>query len=155
MGGRWSLVQIQSPRPFSFPGRPPHRVACSPATPHSMIAILGYTTAALVVRLLPEPWTDRMGVGLARLLFALRLPARRALEANLERLLGPDGRTRVRGTARESFEQFALAFTDFLRLDRSHPERLERGHAVYGREHLAAARASGRGVILVSAHVGS
>lgn len=120
-----------------------------------MIAILGYSTAALAVRLLPEPLADRLGIAAARLLFALRPPARRALEANLERLLGPGSGAEARRTARESFEQFALVFTDFLRLDRSDPERLERDLVVHGSEHLAAARASGRGVILISAHVGS
>jgi len=119
-----------------------------------MIEILGYWLAGGLVRWLPAPLIDRIGIAAARFTFALRPPARRALEANLARLLGAGSVARVPGVARESFEHFALSFADFLRLEGSDPG-LERDLVVHGREHLTAARASGRGVILVSAHLGS
>jgi Kdo2-lipid IVA lauroyltransferase/acyltransferase len=119
-----------------------------------MIAILGYWLADGLVRWLPAPLIDRIGILAARVTFALRPPARRAQEANMARLLGAGNGARVDRAARESFEHFALAFADFLRLG-GPQDRLERDLVVHGREHLAAARASGRGVILVSAHLGS
>src|SRR5438045_4109952 len=99
MGGRWSLVRIQSPRPFSRrPSRhvpsPPrrHRAASGPGRSFggrsAMIAILGYLAADACVRILPARLADGISVRLARLAFALGVPARGALERNLTRLLG-------------------------------------------------------------------
>jgi lauroyl/myristoyl acyltransferase len=120
-----------------------------------MIAFLGYLTADLAVRLLPATLADRLAVALARLVFAVRPPARRALEANLSRLLPGTSDDHRRGTARAAFEQFALSLTDFLRLGRLDGPALEGAIEVRGGEHLERARASGRGVILLSAHAGN
>src|SRR5580765_620204 len=108
MGGRWSLVQIQSPRPF----------ARSDADRPRMLAFIAYVTADLATRLLPARLADRLAVGLARAWFALSPPARRRLEANLARLRPRLGAAERRRTARLTFEQFALSITDFLRLPR-------------------------------------
>src|SRR5258705_3214695 len=130
MGGRWSLVQIQSPRPFSSapaassragPRRAPRRLPSGPlanlAGLPTMIAWVAYRIADLVVRLLPAALADRVCVALARLVFHAGLPARHAQEANLARLLGDAPRAAIRTRARESFEHFALALSDVLRLD--------------------------------------
>src|SRR5690349_966509 len=114
MGGRWSLVQIQSPRPFLSPRRTLRVAARHSGPAPSMIEILGYWLAGGLVRWLPAPLIDRIGIAAARFTFALRPPARRALEANLARLLGAGSVARVPGVARESFEHFALSFADFL-----------------------------------------
>jgi KDO2-lipid IV(A) lauroyltransferase len=120
-----------------------------------MLAFLGYLTADLAVRLLPARLADHLAVVFARLMFALKPPARRSLEANLARFLpevsGPERRT----TARAAFEHFALAFTDFLRLGRLDSRAIEHAIEVRGGEHLERARASGRGVIILSAHAGN
>jgi KDO2-lipid IV(A) lauroyltransferase len=96
-----------------------------------------------------------MCIALARLAFHAGLPARRAQEANLARLLSGVPRRAIEERARESFEHFALAFSDFLRLDSMAPETLAGAIEIRGGEHLEAARAAGRGVILVSAHLGN
>jgi lauroyl/myristoyl acyltransferase len=117
-----------------------------------MIAWLGYTLADSLVRVLPRGAADALAVGVARALFALRPPARRAVEANLARLtVTSAGAIHARAT----FEHFALAFVDFLRLRRLDAAALARATEVRGAEHLAAARAAGRGVIVLSAHLGS
>jgi len=120
-----------------------------------MIAWLGYLAADLAVRVLPPRAADALAIGLARLAFHARLPARRAQERNLERLLDQPSPPVVRRCARESFEHFALALGDFLRLDSLAPEALERAVEVRGERHLAAARESGRGVVLLTAHLGN
>ncbi|HEY2955384.1 MAG TPA: lysophospholipid acyltransferase family protein [Candidatus Eisenbacteria bacterium] len=120
-----------------------------------MVALISYRIADALVRVLPARAADRLAVVLGRAAFALRLPARRALEANLGLLSGGATPAAVRDRARSAFEHFALTFTDFLRLARLGSEALDRAIEVRGAEHLAAARASGRGVILLSAHIGN
>jgi len=120
-----------------------------------MIAWLAYAVADLAVRWVPARLADRLCVGLARLAFHAGLPARRAQEANLARLLDRAPRGAIRARAREAFEHFALAFSDMLRLGSMAPEALARAVDVRGRRHLERARHSGRGVVLLSAHLGN
>jgi KDO2-lipid IV(A) lauroyltransferase len=119
-----------------------------------MLALLGFRIADSIVHRLPLATSRGLARGLARLAFALRVPARRRLEANLRRLGGPD-RAEAASRAREAFEHFAISVVDFLRLSRLGPEGVAREVEVLGSEHLDAARRSGRGVILLSAHVGN
>src|SRR5258708_32194050 len=102
MGGRWSLVQIQSPRPFSSapaassragPRRAPRRLPSGPlanlAGLPTMIAWVAYRIADLVVRRLPAALADRVCVALPRLAFHARPPPRPTQVAHLG---GPPGR---------------------------------------------------------------
>ena len=114
-----------------------------------------YLAADLVVRLLPVRAADRLAVWIARLAFALRVPARARLEENLARLLGRDPGPEVEAMAVEAFDNFALSFTDFLRAGHAPLGRLNEAVEVHGAEHLATARTSGRGVIVLSAHLGN
>jgi len=118
-----------------------------------MLSWLLYRVADAVARVLPPARTDRLGRWIARLVFRLHVPARGHLERNLERLLGPGHEREIESTARAAFENFAMSLADFLRLGHGHG--LEGIVEVRGAEHLATARSSGRGVILLSAHLGS
>jgi KDO2-lipid IV(A) lauroyltransferase len=120
-----------------------------------MLTLLGYLAADLLVRMLPARAADRLGVGIARLAFALRVPARARLEENLSRLLERKPGPPLEAVAREAFDNFARSFTDFLRLGHAPPGDLAGAVEVHGAEHLEAARTSGRGVILLSAHLGN
>ncbi len=113
-----------------------------------MFAVLGYRTAAVLARVLPAPVADGLATVLARLAFELRLPARLALEANLARLLPGVGPAARRRHARAAFASFARSFAAFLRGPGAAAGQ------VVGREHLDRAAASGRGVIVLSAHLG-
>jgi KDO2-lipid IV(A) lauroyltransferase len=116
--------------------------------------VLGYLIADLGVRCLPPRWADRLGVWLARGVFALRPPARRAAEQNLQRLEPRLRADRRRRLARQTFEHFALTLVEFLRRGHGRPAA-EDAVVVRGRRHLERARAASRGVILLSAHVGN
>jgi len=120
-----------------------------------MIASLAHPLAERLVRSLPPRAADRLAVSLARAAFHLRVPARAAHARNLARLLpehSPDQRRRL--TCR-AFEHFALAFTDFLRLDRMDADALERHVRIQGSDALARAESAGRGVVVLSAHLGN
>lgn len=119
-----------------------------------MISWLAYRLAETAVRVLPPAAADRLAIQLARAAFALRLPARRAVERNLAPLF-PCVPSLRRRHARQSFEQFALAFVDFLRLEPPGPGCREHAVDLVGEEHLESALGSGRGVIVLSAHLGS
>jgi len=120
-----------------------------------MIAWLVYQAADVCVRVLPGSLADRLCLFLARLAFRLGLPARKAQEDNLARLLtGAPPRT-IRRRAREAFEHFALSFTDFLRLGHLDLDQVRDAIEVHGVEHFEAAQAARRGVILLSAHLGN
>ena len=120
-----------------------------------MVALISYQIADALVRVLPAPAADRLAVRLARAAFALRPPARAAVERNLTRLLAGASRQAIRDRARAAFEHFALTLADFLRLARIDPGALGRTVEVRGGRHLAEALASERGVIVLSAHVGN
>jgi KDO2-lipid IV(A) lauroyltransferase len=114
---------------------------------------LGYLVADALVRLLPSVLTDALARAVGRLAFVLRVPARRRLERNLALAWGRDARERPR-LAGQVFEQFGLAVADFLRLGHLSALALESRTELAGGEHFEAARRGGRGVILLSAHLG-
>jgi KDO2-lipid IV(A) lauroyltransferase len=123
---------------------------------------LGYVSAEWLARALPRRWADRIAVAIARAAFALHVPARRQLEANLAWLVehepalrpGPGSETRrIERQACAAFEHFALGVADFFRTPRSANGLLD-GIEVRGRSHLEAAERTGRGVIVLSAHSG-
>ena len=133
------------------------------------LALVPYLSADALARVLPRPALESLARAVARIAFELRLPARRRLEANLELVRAFDrvashgatcgadreARAAVRHSARDTFEHFALAFADFLTLGRMGRDALESAIVVRGEHHYRAARDSGRGVIVMSAHAGN
>ena len=119
-----------------------------------MLAVLGYLVADLGVRALPPRLADAIARAIARLAYEFRVPARPALEANLTGLARVPRRRRD-ALARRAFEHFAVSFVDFLRLGHLPASALAATVEIRGRHHLERARRGGRGVILLSAHVGN
>jgi KDO2-lipid IV(A) lauroyltransferase len=96
----------------------------------------------------------RLGV---RLLFALRVPARAATVANLRVILGPTASEReVERAARRVFSNAVRYYIDMFRLPATEPGDLDRHIDERGYyEYLEPAMEAGKGVVIVSAHLGS
>lgn len=88
--------------------------------------------------------------------FWLSAGQRRAALDNYAAALGAQ-RTdpRVREVARRAFQNYGRMLMDFLLLDSLSPEELRRRMSNDGREHLDAALAKGKGVIMAVPHMGS
>jgi lauroyl/myristoyl acyltransferase len=118
-------------------------------------SLLQYVLFWLGVRLAPAvpPAVGRRLADLAGWLgYALGRTPRAAVRANLARVLGHPPPERL---VRAVFRHGAHNYYDLLRLPRLAPATLRATVEVRGWENLVAARAPGRGVLLVTAHLGS
>ena len=79
-----------------------------------------------------------------------------AVDRNLARLLGvTEGSLRVRAARWKMFHLFSCAWVDLFRFAQLGPEEIfGETQEIAGREHLEAAHARGKGVILLTAHLG-
>ncbi len=116
----------------------------------------GFRAALALARLLPR----RLGYPLAALggeLYFRLNPGhgRKAIDNYAVLLADHPGAPRVRGTARRSFRNYGKVLFDFFRLPALDPDALEADVIGAGWEHLDAALAWGRGVVLVSPHLGN
>lgn len=116
------------------------------------------TAAAVVaaaVRPLPRRAALAFGRGLGRLLGALD---RRHIAIAVENLRPsfPDWPgERLHATAHEMYAHFGAVLLDILWLDRRAPDDIARLVEITGAQHMEAALAAGRGVVLVTAHIGN
>lgn len=114
-----------------------------------------FTVVAPIAARLPEPVLVVLAViaGIAAYLCAAQ--PRRAVDRNLRVVLphlDARGRRRV---ALATFIHGALGYVELFKLPTYDAERLQRAYPACGWEHFDAALQRGRGVIIVSAHVGS
>jgi lauroyl/myristoyl acyltransferase len=124
--------------------------------PAPVLASLGYALGDLLCRVLPVPALYGLAHRLADLWYAVRPPARRAVCANLEVVLGPRApRQRIEALGRRVFRNFAERIVDFLRLKALPPGELERAFDVEGREHLDQALEGGAPVLFLTGHLGN
>jgi len=118
-----------------------------------------YLALRLVSRVLPfipvrlaHALASAAGIGA---FYFFRCP-RAGITSNLAVVLAlPAGDRRVRAAARGSFQTDAKNWVDTLRIGRLRPEAIEALVDVHGYEHLEDALAQGRGVIVVSLHLGN
>jgi lauroyl/myristoyl acyltransferase len=103
---------------------------------------------------LPAPAVHRLAAAGATLEWALRPAKRKRLAENLCHTLGlPPEHPAVRELVRREVRNEAWRSADFL-WALAHQDELRATTRVEGHEHIAAALAAGRGVLLVSTHVG-
>ena len=85
--------------------------------------------------------------------FALALPeTRKRVLGNLRRVKGTQGFLREQRDVVQTFTSYAACLAESLGIERSDARNTEL--SVHGEAHLRAALAAGRGVILVTAHIG-
>lgn len=134
------------------PPPPPLRLRLQDAVARcGWFALLGLT------RVLPVSWTLAGGQLLGRLLFRLWSGKARALERDARRMLEHEralSDAECRALAREALCLGVVRKVEFLVRGRMTPADLERLVRLEGLEHLDAALAEGRGVILLTAHFG-
>jgi KDO2-lipid IV(A) lauroyltransferase len=118
-------------------------------------AYLGYRAAAEAARVLPPALGRPLARTTARA-WRLAQPARRHQVArNLERIL-PDASPAERQRAlRRVFDYYGRYWHELFRLAVEDPAELLAGFTVDGLEHLEAAAAAGRGVVMALPHLGN
>ena len=122
-----------------------------PRGPRHWPAWVGIGIAALLARL---PWSLQrlLGRGIGRLLMGLFGSRRRVAARNLA-LCFPELDAAAHDTLlRESFEELGIGLFEFARAWWGSVEPMRGKVTVEGLEHLQAARAGGRGVIIISGH---
>ncbi|NQU95023.1 MAG: lysophospholipid acyltransferase family protein [Candidatus Omnitrophica bacterium] len=80
---------------------------------------------------------------------------RRNLRANLEVVLGANNKKLIDRCIRDVFRNFGKYLFDFFRFSKITDEYIKNTITVKGRENLDAALVKGKGVILLSAHIGN
>jgi len=108
-----------------------------------------------IVERLPRPWAYALAVLASRFAWWFSPLARPRLEYNLKVAcpeLTPD---EVRKLSRENFRNHAKAYADLMLLPRARVTEMRPLLHISGLEHLDVARAMGKGVLVVSCHMGS
>jgi lauroyl/myristoyl acyltransferase len=83
-------------------------------------------------------------------------PGRTTIQANLRRIMGPQpDQAEINRRARATFNYILYNYFDLFRLPSLDRQAVERLVTVTGWEHVEAALTKGRGIVMVSAHLGN
>ncbi len=115
-----------------------------------------FRIGALVLPLVPPRIGHALAGWVAELVYLAAGKSRRAVLANLRRVLGPQSsEAERRRLAREVFRTSARNYFDLFRLPRLRLEELDSLVRLEGFDRFEKAVASGKGVVIVSAHFGN
>lgn len=120
-----------------------------------MIRFRAFRTVQWVMERLPRRLAYALAIVIARFAFLFARRARRTLQDNLRAALPEASGRELRLLSWNNFRNHSKAYADLMRLPSARVEDLRPLLRVDGVEHLEAARAYGRGVLVISAHMGS
>lgn len=113
-----------------------------------------YRGAVRALGLLPRAAAAALGGSTARAYVRLSARRRRLLSENLRRAFPEKPPEEIARIARDSVRAFGATLVDFLAIAGSDEAQVRRRVSITGLEHYDRARALGRGLLLMSAHLG-
>jgi lauroyl/myristoyl acyltransferase len=122
-----------------------------------MLKYLALLFAYRVLGWLPTPAAYAIARLVAAITYYLRGRLRRNVRRNMRQIMGPEADPReVRAATKEVFYNVTRYYADLIRVPRLNIRRLyDEKVTIHGLEYLMEALASGRGVIVASAHCGN
>lgn len=103
---------------------------------------------------LPRRWARAAGAGLSALAFLFTGRLRRTGERNLEVAYPASAAAWRKDIVRQLYRNLGLHLAEFCRMSRYTPERTRSFIRYAGLEHYLAARDAGRGVLVITGHLG-
>jgi len=120
------------------------------------MAMSGLRLIAFGCRFLSWSWKLKLGVILGRMGFYLASRDRKRALESLKIAYSTDKTAcELRGIGRRSFEHLGKSLVEFLSLSMLDRREKESLFSVEGEEHLLAARDQGKGVVVISGHLGN
>jgi len=147
-----------SPAPspaFESPGGAPARPRRRHSLLRDLVEYAAFAVADAVLGLLPGRAPSRVGAALARAYLAVAPRRRRILLENLAAAFPDRPIGEVEALGKASVESFGAAFIEFLESPKLSRAEIEERIRIVGLENLEAARARGKGVFFLSAHLGT
>lgn len=121
-----------------------------------MVLYALYRIGYFLVNLLPLKFSYALGSSIADIFYLIRRKDRRAIIKNLKTITGSRDTARTYETmARELYRNFAKYLVDFFRFSRIDEEYVRKFVKIEGLHNVDAAMARGKGVIVMSAHIGN
>jgi KDO2-lipid IV(A) lauroyltransferase len=120
-----------------------------------VITYVGFRLIEGAIARLPRRLAYAIGVIASTLAFPLLVRQRRALESNLHQVYPEMPGPELRKLAWRNWLNYCKAWIDFFKIPRMDRTKLSSLLTKVGLEHLDAAMAAGRGVIVVAPHMGS
>lgn len=115
----------------------------------------GFRALQWVMERLPRGLAYALAIVVARVAYRTAGRARAALEENLRAALPEASPREIRDVCWRNFRNHSKAYADLMQLPRARVASLRPLLHIEGQEHLEAALGRGKGVLVVSAHMGS
>ena len=120
------------------------------------ISYLFYRLGGAIVPKMPPAVGYLLCYLLGGFLYQFNQSGRAIIRLNLQRILGSQAdRAEINRRARATFNNILYNYFDLFRLPALTPQTIERLVTVTGWEHVEAALAEGRGIVMTSAHLGN
>lgn len=120
-----------------------------------MMGYLVYRTAQWIVMTFSKWFTYRLAVIIADVFYMFQRNERKALFENLRHAFPEKGDKTIRLYARLTFHNFGKYLVDFFRFDKFDRIAMEKEVTIVGKENVDECLRKGRGLITVTAHLGS